>query len=85
MARVRYREENGVLHEETMFFISSLPPRVRKLAKYLRGHWGIENSLHWVLDVTFREDDSRIRKGNGPEIASIFRSLAKPAFRRRTC
>ena len=72
----RCREENGKTHEETMFFISSLPPRVRKLAKHLRGHWGIENSLHWVLDVTFKEDDSRIRKGNGPEIASMFRKLA---------
>lgn len=72
----RSQRRNGQLHEETMFFISSLPPTVRKLAKHLRGHWGIENSLHWVLDVTFREDDSRIRKGNGPEIASMFRKLA---------
>ena len=72
----RQRQVGDKLHEETMFFISSLPPRVRKLAKHLRGHWGIENSLHWVLDVTFREDDSRIRKGNGPEIASMFRKLA---------
>ena len=80
----RYREEKGTIHEETMFFISSLPPRVRKLAKHLRGHWGIENSLHWVLDVTFREDDSRIRKGNGPEIASIFRKLALNILQRDT-
>lgn len=80
----RYREENGRVHEETMFFISSLPPRVRKLAKHLRGHWGIENSLHWVLDVTFREDESRIRKGNGPEIASIFRKLALNILQRDT-
>lgn len=72
----RCREENGSTSEETMLFISSLPPRVRKLAGHLRGHWGIENSLHWVLDVTFREDDSRIRKGSGPEIASLFRKLA---------
>ena len=72
----RYREENGVISEETMFYISSLPPRVRRLAKLIRGHWGIENSLHWVLDVTFNEDQCRIRKGNGPEIASTFRRLA---------
>jgi len=72
----RYREENGVISEETMFYISSLPPRVRRLAKLIRGHWGIENSLHWVLDVTFNEDQCRIRKGNGPEIASMFRRLA---------
>lgn len=72
----RHREDNGVVHEERIFFISSLPPKVRKLARHLRGHWGIENSLHWILDVTFHEDDSRIRKGNGPEIASMFRKLA---------
>jgi predicted transposase YbfD/YdcC len=72
----RYREENGVISEETMFYISSLPPRVRRLAKLIRGHWGIENSLHWVLDVTFNEDQCRIRKGHGPEIASMFRRLA---------
>ena len=80
----RQRQSNGKLHEETLFFISSLPPRVRKLAKHLRGHWGIENSLHWVLDVTFREDDSRIRKGNSPEIASIFRKLALNILQRDT-
>ena len=80
----RYRKENDTVHEETMFFISSLPPRVRKLAKHLRGHWGIENSLHWVLDVTFREDDSRIRKGSGPEIASMFRKLALNILQRDT-
>lgn len=80
----RCREANGCTSEETMFFISSLSPRVRKLAGHLRGHWGIENSLHWVLDVTFREDDSRIRKGNGPEIASIFRKLALNILQRDT-
>ena len=80
----RYRHENDTIHEETMFFISSLPPRVRKLAGHLRSHWGIENSLHWVLDVTFREDDSRIRKGNGPEISSMFRKLALNILQRDT-
>jgi predicted transposase YbfD/YdcC len=72
----RYREEKGRIHEEVTFYISSLPPKVRRLAGLIRGHWGIENSLHWVLDVTFSEDQCRIRKGNGPEIASIFRRLA---------
>ena len=71
----RYRADGQESHAVT-FFISSLPPRVKRIARHVRGHWGVENSLHWVLDVTFREDDSRIRKDNSPEIAGIFRRLA---------
>jgi predicted transposase YbfD/YdcC len=72
----RRRESNGKIEEETVFLISSLEPLVRRIAHYLRGHWKIENSLHWVLDVTFHEDESRIRKDSAPEIASAFRRLA---------
>lgn len=57
-------------------FISSLPPTVRKLRDILRSHWSIENSQHYILDVTFTEDSSRIRKGTGPEVTSVFRRLA---------
>ncbi|VAW49017.1 Mobile element protein, partial [hydrothermal vent metagenome] len=45
-------------------------------AHSVRAHWGIENSLHWVLDVVFREDDSRIRRGYAPENFNIIRQLA---------
>jgi len=81
-----YREtlRNGKPTAETSFFLSSLPPKVRKIARYVRGHWGIENSLHWTLDVIFAEDRSRIRTGNGPEIASIFRKLALMVLQRDT-
>jgi predicted transposase YbfD/YdcC len=72
----RVCRRNGKLQEEVSFFISSLPPLVKKIARYVRGHWGIENTLHWTLDVIFAEDRSRIRTGTGPEIASIFRKLA---------
>jgi predicted transposase YbfD/YdcC len=72
----RRRECNGKIEEETVFFITSLPPKVRLIARHVRGHWKIENTLHWVLDVTFNEDRSRIRKGSAPEIASTFRRLA---------
>ena len=61
---------------ETRFFISSLPPRVKAFAGAVRGHWGIENGLHWVLDVAFREDDSRLRLGHGPENLALVRRLA---------
>lgn len=72
------------LQHEASFYISSLPPLVKRIAKYIRGHWGIENTLHWTLDVIFAEDRSRIRKGNAPEIASIFRKLALMVLQRDT-
>ena len=47
-----------------------------RTANTIREHWGVENSLHWILDVTFREDDSRIRDGNAPENLAIIRHIA---------
>jgi predicted transposase YbfD/YdcC len=61
---------------ETSFFITSLAPKVRALADHIRGHWGIENSQHYVLDVTFAEDSSRIRSGTAPQISSSIRRMA---------
>lgn len=52
--------------QERRFYISSLPADAEKLAAAIRAHWGVENSLHWVLDVHFRDDDCRIRKKNAP-------------------
>ncbi len=61
---------------ETRYFISSLPNNAKLLADSIRQHWGIENSLHWVLDVAFREDESRIRKDNAPQNFAILRHIA---------
>lgn len=72
----RHREVAGKETDEVHYYISSLPPQVKRMAKAIRDHWGIENSLHWVLDVVFAEDDSRIRKGNGPETTAMLRRLA---------
>jgi len=49
---------------DVRFYINSLPLDVKLFAQSVRGHWGIENTLHWCLDVTFREDDSRVRERN---------------------
>lgn len=54
--------ENGKETAERRYFISSLPMGVKRIAHAIRSHWGIENSCHWCLDVTYREDDSRIRE-----------------------
>ena len=59
-------EANGKTTEETRFFISSLTD-VQTFSKAVRGHWGIENSLHWRLDVVFHEDSCRTRKDNSAE------------------
>lgn len=72
----RNRDAGGVDEQETVFFISSLEPKVRKISKLIRDHWRIETSQHHVLDVTFAEDGSRIRTKSSPEIASAFRRLA---------
>ena len=57
------------------FYISSLRPGVKRFAHAVRSHWTIENSLHWVLDMTFREDDSRLHKGHGAENMALVRRL----------
>ncbi len=80
----RTREVNGKFEESQEFFITSLPCKVRAISQHLRSHWSIENSQHYVLDVTFTEDASRIRKGNGPEITSVFRRLALNILQRDT-
>lgn len=54
----------------------SKPFSPRKLAQVVRAHWGIENQLHWTLDVVFDEDDARTRKDNGPENLAVIRRLA---------
>jgi predicted transposase YbfD/YdcC len=61
---------------ETRFFISSLPPDAATLARVVRSHWAIENSLHWVLDVAMNQDKTRIRTGHAPENLAILHHIA---------
>jgi predicted transposase YbfD/YdcC len=61
---------------ETSYYLSSLDGTVATFARAVRSHWGIENREHWVLDVAFREDDSRIRIGDGAENVGVLRRIA---------
>ena len=76
---VRIQRERRLVDKveiETTYYISSLPNQADRILAATRAHWSIENSFHWVLDVTFREDDSRIRIGNSPQNMAVVRHLA---------
>ncbi len=62
--------------KETRYFITSLTGSATQLVEAVRKHWGIENSLHWVLDVTMNEGRSRIRRDHAPENLALLRRLA---------
>jgi predicted transposase YbfD/YdcC len=64
------------------YFISSLPSNAQQLLHAARTYWGIENKLHWVLDLAFREDESRVRKGDGPQNFAVLRHIALNLLRR---
>ncbi|MBH8564620.1 ISAs1 family transposase, partial [Nostoc sp. CENA67] len=70
------RSLNDETTVETRYFISSLEENIEQFANAIRSHWGIENSLHWILDVAFKEDESRIRKDNAPQNFAIIRQIA---------
>ena len=70
------RVVNGVAGSETRYFIGSMARTAEEYLRWVRGHWGIENSLHWVLDVCFREDDQRHWAGNSAENLGWLRKLA---------
>lgn len=68
-------ERHGKVSQETRYFISSAALSPERAAEAIRGHWGIE-SMHWVLDVVFREDLSRLRRGHGARNMALVRRLA---------
>ena len=68
-------EVKGKIIEETRYFITSLTG-VEDFARAVRSHWGVENSLHWCLDVVFHEDACRTRKDNSSENFSVIRRIA---------
>lgn len=70
------REINGVVSTERRYYISSLHADAAQIGTVIRGHWGVENGLHWSLDVAFGEDQARMREGNSAENFSILRRIA---------
>ena len=70
------RRQGGPPTTECRYYLSSLPPDAVLLGQAIRGHWGVENRLHWVLDVQFREDASTVRVGAGAHTFAVLRHLA---------
>ena len=83
--RVRAQVQRGqTTHAETRYYISSAALSAVRAGQAVRGHWGIENRLHWVLDVTFNEDQSRLRKGFGARNMAVVRHFALNLVRSAT-
>jgi len=82
--RITCKLNGELLRQEVAYGITSLPPEkadAKRLLALNRGHWTIENRLHWVRDVTFDEDRSQIRTGQGPRTMATLRNLAISLFR----
>jgi predicted transposase YbfD/YdcC len=84
VCRSRTRVVTGDETDEVVYYVSSLSPKVKQFAQAVRGHWGIENRLHWCLDVIFAEDKSRVRKDHSPLNLSMIRRLALAILRKDT-
>jgi predicted transposase YbfD/YdcC len=82
----RERDVDGSVSSEWHYYISSLDARrtARQIADYIRGHWSVENNLHWQLDVSFDEDRRRLRKGHGAENFSRLCRLALNLLKRES-
>jgi predicted transposase YbfD/YdcC len=79
-----HRDLGDKVETETRYFLTSLPCDGVRFAHAVRQHWGIENSLHWVLDVSFDEDACRIRKDQGAQTFSVLRHIALNLLRRES-
>ena len=78
---LRWTKNKQKVTQDVAFYITSVTLNAQVLYNGIRSHWGIENSLHWVKDVIFREDASKIRTENAPQNTSILRNMAINIFR----
>jgi predicted transposase YbfD/YdcC len=76
------RDVNGQISEQTRYYLSDLALSAASFNRAVRHHWSIENQLHWHLDMTFHEDQQRVREGNGAENFATIRKLALQALHR---
>lgn len=81
---VSTRTVNGKTSTATRYFVSSLPPDAKKILEVVRAHWEVENGLHWHLDVSFREDESRARMGHAGKNLAVVRKIASNLIRKET-
>jgi predicted transposase YbfD/YdcC len=84
---VMVRRERRLTDKTTVefaYYLSSLPNQAALALDAMRTHWRVENALHWVLDIAFREDESRVRKENSPQNFAVLRHIALNLLKQET-